>query len=541
MSPMLNDAVGKAKGFWGNISISQRVFIGGLGIAVVGIFFGLIFWLNQPDHKVLYANLKLEDADRVVKVLQGEKVPYELQNNGSTILVPADRVYDLRIKIAGEGGLVGQGIGFEIFDEIKVGQTEFVQKINYQRALQGELSRTISEFPAVESARVHLVVPRRSLFIEEQLQPSASVVLNMAEGKKMENKDVMAIVNLVTMSIEGLTKSRISIADTKGNILYYPNDEDSLEGMTTTQMDSKLTLQRDTERRIQEMLFPIIGAGRVIAKVNADLDFSKKTIRKELFDPESAVIRSEQRSEESTQGQSNLEAGVPEANFRGDGVTGGVSEQQSNRETRTTNFEINKEEQNIVAPVGDVERLTVAVIVDGTYTKNAETGNWDFTPRSEEELNRIKELVSSAVGYDSARGDVIEVKSISFGGPELDPEISMSEVIMDYALRLGKPLLNALLVFLFLILIVRPVILAMIRPKVETGEVMEGLEGLGIGEERLALIEGDEEMDALDAMKKIEDIKAHAMQLSEQNMEQAVGILKNWLKDAEGAKVGGAA
>jgi len=541
MSPLLNDAVDKSKAFWGQISLSQRVFIGGLALAVIGVFFGLILWMNQPDYKVLYSNLSLEDANRVVQILEADKTKYQLQNDGTTIMVPADRVYDLRIRVAGEGSLVGQGIGFEIFDEVKVGQTEFVQKINYQRALQGELSRTISEFPDVESARVHLVVPHRSLFIEEEQKPSASVVLTLAEGKKMEQKDVMAIVNLVTMAVEGMDKSRISVNDTKGNILYYPADEDSLQGMSTTQLDHKMTMQRDIERRIQEMLYPVIGPGRVISKVNADLDFSQKTIRKELYDPASSVIRSEQRSEETTRGQSNLNAGSPDPNFRGDGLTGGLSSQDSTRETRTTNFEINKEEQNIVAPVGEISRLSVAVIVDGTYEKNADTGEWVFTPRSEEELNRIRQLVSNAVGYDSARGDTIEVTSISFGGPEVEVEPSLTAVVMDYALRLGKPLLNALLVFLFLIMIVRPVIMAMIRPKVHSSDVVEGLEGLPAGEERLALIESSESLDALDALKKIEDIKAHAIQIAEQNMEQAVSILKSWLKQTEGAKSGGQA
>lgn len=538
MSPMLNDAVDRTKNFWSSTTLSQRVFVGGLAITVLGVFFALLFWLNKPDMQLLYSNLALEDANRIVKVLQAEKVPYSLENNGSTILVSADKVYDMRIKIAGEGGLTGQGIGFEVFDEVKVGQTEFVQKINYQRALQGELSRTIAEFPAVESARVHLVIPQKSLFIEDEMPPSASVVLTLAEGKKMSDKDVTAIVNLMTMSVEGLEKGRVSIADTKGTVLYHPEDENSIEGMTSTQFDHKQTIQRNLEMRIQELLYPIIGAGKVIAKVNADLDFNQRTIRKELYDPESAVIRSEQKSEETTRGSANLEAGTPDANFRGDGIGGSISQQDSTRETSTLNYEINKEEQNIITPVGQVDRLSIAVVVDGMYAANPDTGEMVFSPRTEEEMTRIRELVSNAVGFETARGDAIEVSCIAFGELNVERELSLAEVIGNYALRMGKPILNAVLVFLFLLLIVRPVILALIRPKVEAGEVMEGLEGLPMGEERLALIEGEEELDALDALKKIEDIKAHALQISEQNMEQAVGILKSWLKDTGGQKVG---
>ena len=264
---------------------------------------------------------------------------------------------------------MGQGMGFEIFDEIKVGQTDFVQKINYQRALQGELARTIADFPAVERARVHLVIPNRSLFIEEQHDPSASVVIKLADGKKLKNNEVEAIVNLVTMSVEGMKKERITVADTNGKVLFSPSDDASLEGLTTSQLEYKLTMQQNLERRIEEMLFPVIGPGRVIAKVNANLDFSQRRIHKEEYNPDVTVVRSEQRSEETTQGRANTEAGIPEANFRGDGIAGALSQQQSTRETRTTNFEINKTEQDIVAPLGGVDRLTVAVIVDGTYEK----------------------------------------------------------------------------------------------------------------------------------------------------------------------------
>lgn len=538
MSPMITDATDKARAFWSRISMSQRVFIVGLALVTVGIFFTLILWINRPDYRVLYSNLAGEDANRVVKLLQANKVPYKLENDGGTVLVPADKLYDLRIKVAGEGNLVGQGIGFEIFDDLKVGQTDFVQKINYQRALQGELIRTISEFPGVETARVHLVIPHRSLFIEEQQKPSASVVVKLREGKKMEAQDVQAIVNLVVMAVEGMDRNRVSVADTSGKILYYPTEDDSLQGLTTTQLEYKMRLQQNLERRIEELLYPVIGPGKIIAKVNADVDFSQRTIRRELYDPEKTVVRSEQRSEESTRGRANLEAGAPDANFRGDGISGSASTQEGTRETRTTNFEINKEEQNIVANVGDLSRLSVAVIVDGTYEKAAD-GTYTFVPRNAEEMQRIRQLVSSAVGYDRARGDTVEVNSISFGGPDLPQEASLPQLFLDYALRLGKPLLNALLVFLFLLLVVRPVVMALIRPKVE-GEMIEGLEGLPAGEERLALIEGDEEVDALDALRKIEDIKAHAMQLAEQNMDQAVGIIRSWLKNDEGTKAGAA-
>jgi len=539
--------VDKAKATWGKYSFNQRLIISGVAVVTLAGFMALVFWLNRPEYHVLFTNLTPEDANRVVTMLQGEKVPYSLESNGTTILVPAKKVYDLRLKVAGEGTLKGSGIGYEIFDQVKVGQTDFVQKINYMRALQGELSRTISQFPGVESARVHLVIPQRSLFIEEQRKPSASVVLKLKDAdRKIDAKEVQAILNMLIMSVEGLDKKKVSITDNAGKALYFP-EEDPVPGLSRTQLDYIGRVQQNLERRIEEMLAPVAGAGKVVAKVNVDMDFSQKTIRRELYDPQNSVVRSEQRSEETQKGKANLEAGTPDVNFRGDGITSSISTQDGTRETRTTNYEINKEEQNIVSNVGDIQRMTVAVIVDGTYTKNAD-GVMDFVPRPAAEIKRMQQLVANAVGISEARGDSIEVTSIPFGDREVPAQPNLADAMVGYAEKIGKPLLNTLLIFLFLMLVVRPVVLALIRPKVEAGEMVEGLEGLPAAEEQLALYEAheealrveeedaDEEADSLLEMYgDLETRKNHILHLADQHMEQAVTILRSWMKDAEAA------
>ncbi len=531
MSAILANVSARVRTFWGGISMTQRMFIGILAVLTIAMFIGLMVWINKPEYGTLYANLTPEDAARVVKSLEAQQVPYSLEQNGAAITVPQDRVHALRITMAGDKILTGQGVGFEIFDENQMGKTDFVQKLTYRRALEGELARTISEFPGVESARVHLVVPNRSLFIEEQQKPSASVLLKLSGTKKLEPKDVEAVVNLVTMAVEGLDKSKISIADTNGKVLYEPEEEGALGGLTRTQFEHKTMTQSNLERRIEEMLMPVVGAGRVIAKVNADLDFSQKTIRRESYDPEKTVVRSEMRSETSTQGRAAIEGGVPDPNFRGEGPSGTASDQNATSENRTTNYEINKEEESVVASVGAVDRLTIAVIVDGIYEKNAE-GESVFKARSDEELRRIRQLVANAVGFNSARGDTIEVSSIAFGSVDIAAPESALSVLADYGLRFGKPMLNAFLAFLFLVMVVRPVVMSLIRPKVE-GKMIEGLEGLPAPDERLALVDDDDDAVAATAMlEKIEDIKAHALHLSEQNIDQALGIIKSWLKDS---------
>ena len=384
---------------------------------------------------------------------------------------------------------------------------------------------------------------------------SASVVLKLKDPcQKVEPREVQAILNMLVMSVEGLDKQKVSITDNAGKALYFPEDE-SIPGLSKTQLDYINRVQQNLERRIEEMLIPVTGAGNIIAKVNVDMDFSQRTIRRELYDPQNAVVRSEQRSEETQTGRANLEAGTPDVNFRGDGITGSVSTQDGTRETRTTNYEINKEEQNIVSNVGDIQRLTVAVIVDGTYIKNAE-GVMEFVPRPAADLMRIQQLVANAVGISELRGDSIEVTSIPFSDREVFTQPSVAEAMAGYIEKIGKPLLNTLLVFLFLMLVVRPVVLALIRPKVEAGEMVEGLEGLPAAEEQLALYEAHEESlraeeeaweeeadPLLEMYGDMEAMKNHIFHLADQHMDQAVTIIRSWMKDAQtanGAKKVGA-
>ncbi|BDQ33281.1 flagellar basal-body MS-ring/collar protein FliF [Pseudodesulfovibrio portus] len=527
MPPFVTKYLEKAQGFWTDSSMSQRLIIGGMTVAVIISFALMIFWMNRPDYRILMTNLYPEDASRIVAMLQASKENYVLENNGTTVMVPADRVYELRLKVAGEGNLHGQGIGFEIFDEVQIGQTDFVQHVNYQRALQGELARTISEFPMIDKARVHLVIPQKSLFIEDQIKPSASIVLQLKDEGKLGPDETQGIVNLVSMAVEGLDPSLITVTDMKGRPLYTPDDETNGLSMSNAQQLHKAGVEGKIQRQIIELLGPAVGPDKVIARVNADLDFSQRTVRKEIFDPEGAVVRSETRNEETTAGAASLAGGEPDANFRGDGFSGTRTTQDSTRESRTTNFEINKQEESIVTPVGELKRLTVAVIVDGTWETNPDTGEMTYTPRTAQELDRIRVLIENAVGFDQARGDTIEVSNISFGEPEMYDADSLMRTMLEYAQRLGKPFLNGLLIFLFLILVVRPVVMALIRPRVAEQEIEE-MAGLP-GSARLALEEEEVDEELLDATRRLENAKNHAIQLSDDNIDQAVHLLKTWL------------
>ncbi|MFZ5427834.1 MAG: flagellar basal-body MS-ring/collar protein FliF [Thermodesulfobacteriota bacterium] len=528
MPAMLKSFWDQATRFWSGRTLAQRILFAGVAASVVAAFVLMIVWFNQPDYRVLFNKLGQDDASRVMETLKAGKIPYRLEEGGQTILVPADQVSELRLKVAGEGKLHGAGLGYEIFDDTKVGQTDFVQRINYQRALQGELARTIGEFPQIDKARVHLVLPQKSLFIEEQRKPSASVVLTLKSGAKLEQKQVQGIVNFVAMSVEGLDPARVTVTDTSGKILYQPKDGDSIDGMTSTQFDFRNTYQRNVERKIEELLTPIVGGGKSIAKVSAQLDFSRREIKKQSFDPNATVVRSEVREESSTNQKANVDGSVPETNFRGDGFTGTENKVDQSQEKRQTNYEINSETQHIVAPSGELQRLSVAVIVD--YVQDPASAEPKFIPRSAEELERIKQAVASAVGFDAKRGDTIEVSCMSFGERELIGEPSLTQNMLEYAQRLGKPFLNGLLVFLFLLLVVRPVVMALIRPRV-TREEIESISRLPEAERRIALAEPEEEeAELVEISKRLENAKILAQQLFETNTEQAILVLRGWLK-----------
>jgi flagellar M-ring protein FliF len=533
MPSFLNNIWTRATSLWGQSSLAQKILMGGLLVSVIIAFAVLLMYINSTSYKVLYSNVYPKDASRIKEILDKQKVDYKLENGGKTILVPADQVYKLRLTIAGKDVMHGQGVGFELFDETKIGQTEFVQHVNYQRALQGELARTISGSPAVQSARVHLVLPERSLFVEEQEPPSASIVVNLQSGRKMNEEQVQSIVNLVTSGVEGLEKDNVTISDTRGQVLYEPR-EDSLAGLSNSQLEYQRNVEKSLERRVQDILRPIVGVDGVIAKVNADLDFSKKQVHKVLYDPDSAVVRSEQTSDETTRGTANAESGIPEAEYRGDGATGTETTQESTRTTSTTNFEINKEEQNIVAPVGKLDRLSVAVLVDGKYAQTAD-GAYEYEPLPESTMDRIRELVQSAVGFDEVRGDSMEVTNIAFGAPEKVPEPTFMDSVSKYFDMVGKPLLNTLLVLLFLLLVVRPIVLTILRPRVSEGEGAEGAGGLPGGEERMALAEGmtEEEMAGMDARKRVQGVRETASQLVEENFDQAYSVVKKWLREED--------
>ena len=291
-------------------SISQRMII---LIALAGSIAGLVavgLWTQQPDMQVLFSNLAPDDAGAIVDKLKDSKVPYETSGGGTTILVPSAQVHDLRLELAGQGLPHGGGVGFEIFDRSTLGMSEFVQKLNYRRALQGELARMIAQMPEVERARVHLAMPERRLFATEQDRARASVVLSLRGGQMLAKAQVQGIVHLVSSSVEGLQARDVTVVDGHGQLLSNASNDETA-GLTGSQLEYQRTVEKDIETRIQSMLERIVGTNKAVVRVSSQLDFRKVETTEERFDPNGQVVRSEQRGQEKATGGNEQSGGVP--------------------------------------------------------------------------------------------------------------------------------------------------------------------------------------------------------------------------------------
>jgi flagellar M-ring protein FliF len=472
-----------------NFSINQRMII---LLALAGSVAGLIalaLWTQQPDMQVLFTNLNTEDAAEIVDKLKETKVPYETTGGGATVLVPSAQVHDLRLQLATQGLPHGGGVGYEIFDRTSIGMSEFVQKLNYRRALQGELARTIAQMPEVERARVHLAMPERRLFAKEQDKARASVILALRNGQELTKAQVQGVIHLVSSSVEGLQARDVTIVDGHGRLLSNAVTEDETAGLTNSQLEYQRNIEKDIETRIQTMLERIVGLNKAVVRVSGLVDFRKVETTEERYDPNSQVARSEQRGQEKASGANGIAGGIPGVQSNvppgTDQEPAQTSSNNSLTKNETVNYEISRTVSKIVEPVGVIKKLSVAVLVDGTYevaqagdsasADNAAAPAKKYLPRSEEDLKRIEDIVKKAMGFSTERQDQVQVVNVQFGlGPD-EPQATASEALSDGPkpwlpyLRYG---VGALLFFMILMFVVRP-LLAMLgsadRPDPEAG------------------------------------------------------------------------
>lgn len=507
-------------------TINQRFII---LLALAGSIAGLVavtLWTQQPDMQVLFANLAVDDASGIIDKLKDAKVPYETINGGTTILVPNAQVHDLRLEMAGQGLPHGGGVGYEIFDRTTMGMSDFVQKLNYRRALQGELARTIAQMPEVERARVHLAIPERRLFATEQDRARASVVVSLRSSQTLSKAQIQGVVHLVSSSVEGLQARDVTVVDGHGNLLSNTSSDESA-GLSGTQMEFQRTLEKDIETRIQTMLERIVGVNKAVVRVSSMLDFRKIETTEERYDPNGQVVRSEQRGQEKSSGVNGTSGGVPgvESNVPGgtEGEGGQTSSNNNQTKNETVNYEISRTVSRIVEPTGTIKKLSVAVLVDGIYEggKAGEAGADQpkkYVPRSEEEIKRIEEIVKKAMGYSTERQDQVEVVNIQFGLGVEEPVGAAVEATPD-ASKAWMPYIRyavgGLLFFLILFMVVRPLMVMLVQsaPAATAGETPTLPASVGQVE---AAISGKQPGQILDMAKN--------------NPANTAVVVKQWLK-----------
>ena len=512
------------KGLYQNLSNQQKLIAAGVIALSLAAFAAMLLWVNATEYKPLYTGLSQDTAAEIVEALKKEKIDYRLSNGGTTILVPADKVYDVRLMLASAGLPRHGGVGFEIFDKSSLGATDFVQRVNYLRALQGELERTISQFPEVEYARVHIALPKESLFVSQRREPTASVVLKLKRGSSLDPSQVKGIVHLVASAVPKLDKKHISVVDTDGELLYDASMErNDLYSMTKAQLAYQRSLESYYKEKIQSMLESALGPGKAIARVSVDVDFDRTSVDEDRYDPDAFATRSEQKRSEVITKQAK--GGIPGvkgglANKLQGNVAQGGSEVLSQKKETITNYEITRIKRRVQGAVGKIKRISVAVMVDGAYKKEGE--KVEYVPRSEEEMNRLNEIVKTAMGYDESRGDEVSVVNVPFSAPT--QEGTTMRQMVEIGTKLAKPLANLLIALLFILFILRPLLSKyVLAPKEEEALPEEFVEAVA-GESAMALEETPLVEPGPSAQEELQSLAANYP-------ERAAALIKIWLRE----------
>lgn len=512
-----------------DVPLSRKIATGAIVFFVLAGFSGIFLWASRAEYKVLLTGLAAEDSAQVVEKLKELKIPYKFERNESVIMVPSPKIHDARLGLA-EAGLPKSGVGFEIFDKTDFGTTEFVQQLNFQRALQGELGRTIKEIDEVKDARVIIVLPKDSVFVEDAKPPSASVFLKLKT--KLPKEKVEAVVHLVASAVEDLKPELVTVVDSDGKVLSKGLGLDENESPMNKQFDYKMNFEKSMAGRIQTMLEEIVGPGKAIVRVTADMDFAKVDMNEEIYDPDAQVVRSRQtvgdRSERRRGDPANVSTVNPigAADPQGQGA-GETAEHQD----ETVNYEISKTVRVTQNPVGRLTRLSVAAVLDGTYKmEENEKGDMEsvYVPRTPEELARFETLVKQAMGYNVDREDQVSLESIPFSSGEIwnkgteSAGINWDDVKREY----GKPILNILLIVLIFLFVVRPLLKTFQKVSESDSDKL-------LPEHEPEKLIFDDQGKPLLPKPRVTTIQDKAMLLAREDINRAANIIRGWLSEGE--------
>jgi flagellar M-ring protein FliF len=409
---------------WGQLGASQRLNVVAATFVLVAGLGAVAFWSSHADYGLLYGGRSDTEAAKVTSALDDAKVPYK-SGSGGSILVPSDKVYAMRMQLAGRGIPSGDGVGFEIFDKANFGISDFVQRANYTRAIQGELARTISQIDEVQSARVMIVLPENRLLLDKNTYPTASVFVHVRGNSQLQQQSINSIRFLVANSVEGLKPNHVSVVDNLGNVLSENTDDDSLTGLTSTQLAARRNLEQYLARKAQDMLDKVLGPGQAIVRISADINYDTLTRTDEKFDPDGQVIRTQTKNDQNTDSSTTtssspvgISANTTTTTNSTQTASAPVNNTQNHTTTSTVEYEIGKTTSSMVQAAGGIKRLDASVTVAAQFQGTGDDRK--VVPRSPEDLKKLQDIVSSAVGIDTTRGDTIALEELPFNNDFAD-------------------------------------------------------------------------------------------------------------------------
>ncbi len=550
-----------------NLGPMRLVAIAIVTFSLLGFFGFITTRITASPLALLYNELDQQDANAIVQKLDAQKIPYQVDANGTLIRVPSDQVGKLRMTMAADGLPKGGSIGYEIFDQKEgFGTTSFVQNINHLRALEGELARTISSMNPIQTARVHLVLPQRELFSHGTQTATASIFIKTRGGTVLSREQIAAIQHLIAASVPQLQPNQVSIVDDRGNLLARPAADGGAGGSGDSPDDMRLSFEQGQVKKIEDLLSQTLGYGKVRAQVSADLDFDRVTTNSEIFDPESQVVRSTQSTTEdasNSEGGGGSTGGVSVANNLpsnpaqiANTSSGGAGPSNKNSRTeQTINYEINKTVRSQVRESGQVKRLSVAVVVDGVTTTD-DKGVSTYAPRTDEEMKKIRDLVASAVNFDANRGDTIQVTNMKFAqGDAPKDQGSGADLLMGVPkadlFHAAETLILAIIGLLVVLLVVRPILKRVLDSAGSVGGDQQALLSGGGGgyagnaqlapptgnltrEDNLEASASESEIERMIDISRVEGrVKASSLrkvgEIVDKNPDEAVAILRNWM------------
>lgn len=543
--------------FFNRVGNQLREFISGLsasrkaGLAITGVLIlaglgGVFVWATKQGYQpITYGTMNAEDSANVMRLLREKRIPFEVDPSGKQVMVPPEYLNDLRLELAMQGMPQTSGVGYELFDKQSFGTTSFLNKVNQKRALEGELMRSINTIKGVKRSRVHLAVPEKTAFVEDQKKPTASVVLDLEGGTTLNEKQVYGITHLVSSAVEGMDVSNVVVLDSFGKEISK-NARDSVIGLTSEQTDYKRRLEVDYQRRVEEILSKVVGEGHVKVAVTSDLDFSNVSEQQTILDQDGATVRSQQKTSENMEGSRPLASGAPGAASNTPGDQPGVVQSNAikNNTAKTNeivNYDIPKIVRTTQKPVGMIKKLSVAVLVDGKQVKSAGADGKVETKSeawSAEKMKEFEALVTGALALDKKRGDTLEFKNIDFVPEDFEEaqRILDSTATRNYIQSLIVYGMIGLVVLLFFFLVVRPYIRWVTENTTDSVETFlpQTIEELEKIQKSSALSQLDEVVpdlpDRLDPEKvEGEMIREKIVTLVDNNPQKGALILKEWI------------